>query len=448
MELFSTPTWLRYLLVVYLLTPVVAYCVVPRIVAGDKSTKKRIVIFVLGDLGHSPRMCYHALSFSGRGWQVELCGFLESELPLAVRNDPNITVHALQASVNVPVRAVVVRLLVKALCQVFDILALFWQLRGSDYLLVQNPPAIPILPLAVVYCFLTRTKLIVDWHNLAFSILQLKFNGNSKHPLVRASYWIERLCSRGAHYNLAVTEAMKNYLIENFHLRPKSCVTLYDRPAPQFKPINDRRATWSQFSQNSSLGAALDTRWKPTPDDMVVVTSTSFTPDEDIGLLIKALRKYDLQEKASLTRIICYITGKGPLKSKFIDMVESHKWTKCSVNFVWLSSEDYPRLLGICDFGVSLHCSSSGLDLPMKALDMFGSGLPVLSYDYPVVHELIKNGENGITFHDADSLLKSINSLIDDRILYQKLLNGAITESKSRWQSSWTTAFCTLNIIN
>ena len=119
-------------------------------------------------------------------------------------------------------------------------------------------------------------------------------------------------------------------------------------------------------------------------------------------------------------------TGKGPLRDNFEALVAKAAFQKIKIVFAWLSFADYATLLGItfsvvvvlsglrarfwgqslgcADLGVSLHVSSSGVDLPMKVVDMFGTGLPVCSMDYECIHELVQDRQNGWLVQNASDM--------------------------------------------
>jgi beta-1,4-mannosyltransferase len=130
----------------------------------------------------------------------------------------------------------------------------------------------------------------------------------------------------------------------------------------------------------------------------LLVSSTSWTPDEDFHILCEALSVYEVRanarkSKPPLPRLLVVVTGKGPLRDSYMREInklqKNWKWVRCVS--LWLEAEDYPVLLGSADLGVSLHSSSSALDLPMKVVDMFGCGLPVcaLKFDWYVELTLV-----------------------------------------------------------
>ena len=114
------------------------------------------------------------------------------------------------------------------------------------------------------------------------------------------------------------------------------------------------------------------------------MSSTSWTADEDFGLLLDALAALDSCLCTEAGRaddcgpsVVAVITGKGPLKAHYEKRMRALPLRRVAVCTMWLEPADYPRLLGAADLGVCLHTSTSGLDLPMKVLDMYGCGLPV-----------------------------------------------------------------------
>ncbi|CAG8764399.1 13851_t:CDS:2, partial [Dentiscutata heterogama] len=54
---------------------------------------KNVTIVVLGDIGRSPRMQYHALSFAQNGWKVDLVGYDGSKPLTSITNNQNINIH-------------------------------------------------------------------------------------------------------------------------------------------------------------------------------------------------------------------------------------------------------------------------------------------------------------------------------------------------------------------
>jgi len=78
------------------------------------------------------------------------------------------------------------------------------------------------------------------------------------------------------------------------------------------------------------------------------------------------------------------------------------------------------------------------VDLPMKVVDMFGAGLPVIAWRFKALKELVIDGVNGESFGSAEELLGTLTDLLggDEKKLL-KLKEGAIKEGDRRWDDEW-----------
>lgn len=260
--------------------------------------------------------------------------------------------------------------------------------------------------------------------------------------MVWISKWHERTLARFAAAHFAVSTAMERVLIREYHISAPVLV-LHDRPTSNFKLLSSeqRLAFLGRLPETASL-----------IDDIamekakVLVSSTSWTPDEDFSILLEALVEYSnlaISTHPHLPELMVIITGKGPQKAQYLSEIaalwDQGKLEMVTVKTAWLSTEDYARLLGSADLGVSLHMSSSGVDLPMKVVDMFGAGLPVVGWNkFEAWPELVLEGVNGRGFGTASELQTALIELLgsDGREL-QNLRLGAVEESKRGWDDEW-----------
>nr|DBA20210.1 TPA: hypothetical protein GDO54_015925 [Pyxicephalus adspersus] len=245
--------------------------------AGDP---KRVCVLVLGDVGRSPRMTYHALSLARNGYDVSLVGFRETDPHKDVLNNEKIKIRPMS------------------------------DFKGVKADTLYDTPALIFKETPIELQHQLFMKLAKDY---------APFEARSEYDK---------------------SEFEKSVFTE---LNRKSDIVKYNvgRPA-------------------------------------LLISSTSWTEDEDFSVLLRALQGMFYHS----CFLFCLSTGKGPLKEYYCKLIKELQLQNIHICTPWLEAEDYPVLLGSADLGVCLHKSSSGLDLPMKVVDMFGCCLPVCAVNF------------------------------------------------------------------
>ncbi|KAI6176750.1 Chitobiosyldiphosphodolichol beta-mannosyltransferase [Aphelenchoides bicaudatus] len=404
---------------------------------------KRAIVLVLGDIGHSPRTCHHAYSLASHGVNVELVGYAGSSPHPKISENEFIKVVHLPSAPKWLNNECVPRILQLALKLVFMLVTLLWTLIFCtsfkiSILLLQNPPGIPSMLICFLISRLKGASLVVDWHNYSYSMIQQSFSkkqvGSFSKICTDIAYSLEGFSGRLADHNICVSNTMREDLKDRWEIE---AITLHDKPPLwNFVKTNckDRHELFHKlFANFEQYANTLDTLNGPAESTLftsfngakarfkedrplLLVSSTSWTEDEDFGILLDALEEYDKHleaniegaEKTALPRIFCIITGKGPQKEYYLKQIEQMQMKSVDIVTAWLSAEDYPRLLASADIGVSLHTSTSGYDLPMKVVDMFGCGLPVLAKRFQAIDELVNDPVNGRLFDTSTQLCEAL----------------------------------------
>eukprot|EP00557_Chaetoceros_sp_GSL56_P001140 CAMPEP_0176487974 /NCGR_PEP_ID=MMETSP0200_2-20121128/6443_1 /TAXON_ID=947934 /ORGANISM="Chaetoceros sp., Strain GSL56" /LENGTH=482 /DNA_ID=CAMNT_0017884889 /DNA_START=35 /DNA_END=1483 /DNA_ORIENTATION=- len=449
--------------------------------------KKHVVIIVLGDIGRSPRMNYHALSILQHGHRVSLIGYRgEDILPQLKAYESTLLESILFSPYSPP------KMLRRYFLPLYYILRLFGLTFGlchalakvqqrcssPDTILVQNPPTLPLLFISYIFCiyqgiiFQKRPKLVIDWHNLGFTMF-----GRPKSVITKMAKLFEKHMAPLANGHLCVSESMAQWLVTNFGIKQETISVLYDRPPEFFQPTSveamhhlmnklqttivekcPRLEPQTQKPNKTILTEIVTSNGKSDivqrkDRPILIVSSTSWTPDEDFSILLNAL--VALQKNinnegnnggTTYPHILVIVTGKGPEKEMYENMILHLNLKHITILTMWLETCDYPKLLGCADLGISLHVSTSGLDLPMKVLDMFGCEVPVCAYNFGCLGELVKDGENGRVFSSEVELAQQLRHLLlsdgkrsqdDNKIMgdLEKFRNNI--RGMTSWKENW-----------
>jgi beta-1,4-mannosyltransferase len=393
-----------------------------------RAQKPRVAVVVLGDLARSPRMLNHARTLAARGYPVSLIGYLERTLELSAE----IRVCALRTTERIsPQRSRLVFLAGSAL----RMSLLFFQLMARllrerpRYILVQNPPSFPTLTAAWLAALILRGRWIVDWHNYGYSMLALRLTPANSPPssIVKLAALYEFRAGRMAHHHLCVSQAMRDDLARRAGI---DAHVLYDRPVA-FAETQALTETTSRAGLHAGSRAGLHAGSRAGVS-LLLVCPSGWTADEDMGLLLDAM------DLAPSDGFEIHLTGDGPMRASFQPRIDALRAAGRQIHTGYLPDREYSALLARADLGVSLHHSSSGLDLAMKVSDLFAARVPVCAWDYGgSLPEQVTDGRTGFVFRTAQELAAILTRLLADRTPLAAMRRHIETEWRETWDQAW-----------
>ncbi|KAL3315339.1 mannosyltransferase [Cichlidogyrus casuarinus] len=366
---------------------------------------KTALVVVLGDVSRSPRICSHAIELSRDGWNTTILGYnarSASSLPNDIRRKNIYDFGSIFGVIPIKILAFIFKF-------IFMFFSLFLTLlsnKNADLIVAQNPPSVPLFLVLVILSHMSRARFLIDWHNYGYTIL----NNGSQNLSIMARFYKLLEIRIARHFmsdpkrfmHICVSKSLAADIMQQMHVN----ATVY----PELKDEGGslRRTAFTEITTSTGMKA----RWRQDRP-FLLMSSCSWTPDDDMSSLLSALLLYDASAaEKQLPKLFCMITGKGPCKAEFERKLRETTLSHVHIVLPWLEASDYPKLLGCSDLGVCLHKSTSNLDLPMKVVDLFGCGVPVLALNYHALAELVSDKQTGCLFEGEDAAQQLANHLM------------------------------------
>lgn len=144
---------------------------------GWKYLKKRdksCLIAVFGDLGRSPRIQNHCLNFIDQKYKIDIICYEGDGISEKILQ--NCTLHYLSTPAKLKSRQALLYILSGIYRIIFQISTILYvaliEIDKPSWILIQNPPSIPTLILMQFYSIFFNIKLIIDWHNYGWTIME------------------------------------------------------------------------------------------------------------------------------------------------------------------------------------------------------------------------------------------------------------------------------------
>ena len=223
---------------------------------------------------------------------------------------------------------------------------------------------------------------------------------------------IMRMLDSGTDKVIAVSNAVRKFLIDSHITKPGKVVTIYNGITPLSRKVSQEDV--QKFKD----------KYKIVPDDVIIGTVGSFNQAKDTATLIRAVAR--MVKKWPKIKLV--LVGKGPLKFKLETLVKKSGLEE-RVVFTGALDNVLPALKTFRIFVLPSLSEAFGITI----LEAMKAEVPVVATKVGGIPEIITQNHNGLLVEPKDSkqLAGVLMKLLNDRKLQTKLAhNGAATLPK------------------